>query len=268
MKKKVFITGGEGFIGRRIIEMFGDKYSFISPHRSEGFNLIDPSSFPQVNPDILLHLAGVSRKENYGKMASTNIIGTLNTLEFCRRTNSRMIFISSGAVYGNTSLPVNEKYFPAPNTFYALTKLVAEQICSYYNEKFNIPLLVLRVGNVYGPGQRDFLIPNIIKQFDNEEIVLDNESSKRDYIFLDDVVRGIEAGLRKDFKREIVNIGYGESYSVKEVARIITEKKLVFKNKDISKNDIFLDTSKAKKYLGWNPKVPLEEGIRIVLGSQ
>ncbi len=262
--KKILITGSEGFVGNRLVEKLGNKYNLELFDKNFNKDIINPKIFENLNADFVIHLAAITKSNDLSNMFNVNVNGTLNVLEFCKTSGAKLIFASSSAVYGDIDSPIKENSNLKPSSYYAMTKKLGEEMCRFYYDKFSVDSTILRIFNPYGPNQTDgFLISDILSQLDKSEIDLGNPRPKRDYIYIDDLVDAIDKSLDlKDFN--IINIGTGISYSVKELANQITDKKINFNDNSLVKSDIYADISKAKKLLSWVPKVSLKEGIKYL----
>ncbi|MBT3394990.1 NAD(P)-dependent oxidoreductase [archaeon] len=264
MVKKILITGSEGFVGSRLIEKFENKYDLTLFDKKFNRDITNPESFKGLDVDYVIHLAAITRSDNLFEMFDVNVNGTFNVLEFCKNSGANLIFASSSAVYGNIESPITETSNLNPSSYYAITKKLGEELCKFYYDNFSVNNTILRIFNPYGPNQTEgFLIPDILSQLGESEINLGNPYQKRDYIYIDDLVDAIDKSLDLN-KFNIINIGTGTSYCVKELVKKITDKKVNFSDLSMVESDIYADISKAKKLLSWVPKVSLEEGIKYI----
>jgi UDP-glucose 4-epimerase len=267
--KSIIITGSSGFIGKNLKELLERDYKIIEFDKGNNKDITKIEDFENLNADYVVHLAALMRKETPQEMLNVNVLGTLNVLEFCRKTGAKLIFISSSVVYGNVKGEIKEDYPLKPESFYGLTKLIGEEICKFYNKNFNVLTIILRFFNAYGKGQRDALIPEIISQLSEEKIVLRNPYPKKDFVYVEDIVEAINKSLNLN-SFEIINIGTGKSYSVREIAETLVklngkDKKIEFLDDtkiDIDSRAIF---SKAEEILKWQPTISLEEGLKKIL---
>ena len=222
------------------------------------------------NKDIsyVFHLAGKTFvPESWSQPFSfygTNVMGTENILEFCRKTGACLTYVSS-YLYGKPEyLPIDENHPIKAYNPYSHSKLLAEEICRYYKDQFQVGVSILRPFNVYGPGQSDqFLIPEMIKKMldpANSFIEVMDLRPKRDYLFIDDFTEALYMSM--DGPRGIYNIGSGYSLSVEQVLNEISTtagKEKIIKNKGIERPneifDLFADISKISKDLHWKPQV-------------
>ena len=278
MKEKALITGSNGFIGKQLREgLTGLGYSISEFNTADGDISKTELNFQGINH--VFHLAGKSFVPDSWKEPKAfydiNVTGTLNVLEFCRKTGASLTFMSS-YIYGIPQRqPIDESHPAKPANPYGHSKLLAEELCLFYQENFKVKTTVIRPFNIYGANQdKHFLIPHIISQlFDksSSEIEVLDLAPKRDYLFLDDLIKAIIVLFQKE-KTGIYNIGAGYSISVEEILNIIMDvagikKKVVSKN-TIRKNeipDVIADISKLKHDTGWSPQFTFEQGIVEVL---
>lgn len=279
---RILVTGSSGFVGSHLVKRLkGLGIDVICLDIKDGF---DVTVWKQVQSierfDILFHLAAksyVPDSYTYPRdFYHSNIIGTLNALELCRIHKAKMVFVSS-YVYGIPKyLPIDEEHPTAAFNPYAQTKIIGEQLCQGYNRDFGVPVVILRPFNIYGKGQNeDFLIPTIIKQAKTGRILLKDPCPKRDIVYIDDVIDlFIKAMEYNQTGCEIFNIGTGLSYSVRELTEMIID--LFGNNIEVEfkgqkrKSEVMetkADISKAKKLLGWTPKVNIREGLQRLVAD-
>jgi nucleoside-diphosphate-sugar epimerase len=275
MKKKLLITGSDGFVGAHLRRSLND-YEAVTFDVTDG-NVVT-HNFDDAEVSHVFHLAALtSAPESWEKPFDyyyVNMMGTVNILEYCRKTGASMTYVNTYPYGMPLYNPIDEQHPCAPNTAYNHSKHLSEDICRFYAENFNVSVTVLRLFNVYGEGQSPkFLIPHIIKQalFNHQIEVMDLEP-KRDYVYIGDVIDALKLTIgRKGFN--IYNIGSGESKSVKDVCDCVlsilnANKKIVSaeKKRKNEVTDIQADIKKIKHDLGWSPKTSfaaaLEKTIR------
>jgi nucleoside-diphosphate-sugar epimerase len=278
---KILVTGANGFIGSALIpKLLTQEYEVLSLNSSDGDIAEDSTLKKYANYDFfrVFHLAAKtfvpdSWKDPQG-FYRTNVLGTVNTLEFCRQKSIPLTFISA-YLYGQPEkLPINEDDPIKPNNPYAHSKYLAEQASKFYAKEFGVKVVIIRPFNVYGIGQNDkFLIPLIIKQaLEADEIGVKDLTPKRDYIYLDDLIDALIITIGTSNTFAIYNIGSGYSISVKDVISTIqeilgTNKKIVSDHivRKNEMNDVFADITKANKELGWYPNHAFHEGIKRIV---
>jgi nucleoside-diphosphate-sugar epimerase len=280
---KILITGSSGFIGKHLFSTLSKlKYSVCGFDINNSGDVVDEKTwnhFPKA--DVVIHLAAksfVPQSWQYpGDFIKCNVIGTTNALNYCKKNNAKLIFLSS-YMYGNPiSLPIPESAKLDPTNPYALSKKISEDICQFYCEKFGLDAIILRPFNIYGNGQPvNFLIPQIISQVkNNSEIIIKDSEPKRDFVYINDLINAIIKSIEINIKGySIFNIGSGVSYSVMELINII--QKLNMSNKPIistneRRRDEIMDTvadiQKAKNELGWEPEWTLHDGLSQLLNQ-
>jgi UDP-glucose 4-epimerase len=209
-----------------------------------------------------------------------NLLGTLNMLRASiKHKAQRFIFISSCSVCGNPeSLPVTEQTKTNPISPYAESKLIAERYCLGFSERHLLDSAVLRFFNVYGPRQGLNDYSGVITIFINQTkknlplIIYGDGTQTRDFVNVIDIAQAVTATLKSDkVNGEIFNIGSGKVTTIKELAETIieltgTKSKISYqlpRAGDIK--DSYADISKAKKYLHYEPKVYLREGLQTMI---
>lgn len=210
-----------------------------------------------------------------------NVGGTVTLMEAMRDVGvRRVVFISSGAVYGNQPVqPVAESMPPNPRSPYAVSKLSAEYYVRTIGALWNIETVCLRVFNAYGPGQRippvhTPVIPSFLRQaFENGTIVIHGDGNQsRDYVFVEDVVDAmLAASTAPGIDRLTINVGSGSETSVKEIARLAVEvtggKPEIILNprNEGGLSRLCADISLARDLLGYHPRTPLVEGLKMTV---
>jgi UDP-glucose 4-epimerase len=209
-----------------------------------------------------------------------NLCGTLNLIRACAQEDvGRFVFVSSCAVCGDPeSLPVREEHRTDPISPYAESKLIAERYCLGFQERQLLRSVVLRFFNVYGPrqGMNDYsgVITRFIDRVRQKEplVIYGDGSQTRDFVNVHDVVEAILASMKSsDSEGEVFNVGSGKPTSINELAKTILELAGVDLEIRYEKpragdiKDSYADISKAKKFLGYEPKISLRDGLRVLL---
>lgn len=274
---KVLITGYKGFIGQGLIRHLKENSVEIVYFEGDITNKIDSD----IDVDVVFHLGGVTKKEHFIKNPSlcfyTNVLGTLNVLDLCKKSRTKIIFPSSSGVYGpSQTFPISENHEANPQTIYAKSKYIAENLCESYAKSYGIDCFVLRLFNVYGRNQdSEFIVPYIIKNIiAGTAIKLTNPFSERDFIHVNDVVNAMDIAAKSKKKGfQLFNIGSGKNVKILDLAytieQILSSKlKMCFMNNE--KDSIpasIADISKAKKELAWEPAVNIEDGLKEVIND-
>lgn len=285
-EKRISVTGEDGFIGRYLVNALRELNSSTVSLKDQNGKSLDIRDRDLIKGkikelgdiDIIYHLAAktsvISSYENPYATYETNLFGTLNILELCRLCDIDKVVYASSYVYGTPQyLPIDEVHVTDPPNPYSRSKLLAEELCKSYQEDFGIKCIILRPFNIYGPGQRsDFLIPKIISSLSSGEVVVRDLEPKRDFVYITDMINAyIKAGeYQSDF--DIFNIGYGKSYSVKEIIekiiRIYGSNIRVACEGKRRRNEImdcYANTAKARVLLGWRPLIDIDEGLKMML---
>lgn len=202
----------------------------------------------------------------------TNALGTLNLLEYCRDNGiKKFIYSSSIGVYGNKiKPPVGEAHLIAPETAYGIGKYAGELFCRHFSKTYGMEIFILRYSSVYGPGQTSgVVLPIFVNRARNgQNIVIFGEGKKRqDFVYIKDVVDANLLALESN-RPGSYHIGSGVGSSMFALAR--TVKKIFGSDtmaitrdprKPEDSTRIWLDISKAGKYLGYQPKFDLQRGL-------
>jgi nucleoside-diphosphate-sugar epimerase len=277
---KILVTGANGFIGKVLCNQLilqGHEVAAISSDLGD-ISLI--KTWEQISAtDTVIHLAAKTfvpeSWKNPGTFLETNTLGTLRALEYCKKHQANMVYISS-YLYGNAkTLPINEEapvYTPNP---YALSKKNAEDYCRLFANSYGVNTVILRPFNIYGFNQNpSFLIPEIINQVLQKKTVhVKDLAPKRDYVFIEDFISSIIKCLHIN-QFEIINIGSGISYSVKEIIDMVqqicgTNYPVTSSNETRTAEimDTIADITKAGSILNWKPKISMLEGLSRVIES-
>tara|TARA_Y100000816_G_C26106034_1_gene587854 strand:- start:1796 stop:2776 length:981 start_codon:yes stop_codon:yes gene_type:complete len=300
--KKVLITGGCGFIGSHLVEFFLKKDYFVfvldkkgkrfSPdwikdlknkklikvysnvvNRNVVFNLVK-------KVDIVIHLAAlISIPHSYkhpNLHIKTNIHGTYNVLEACRKFKKKCIVTSSSETYGTgTSFPMNENHRLYAQSPYAATKISADQLAIAYFNSYNLNVKIIRPFNCFGPRQSPrAIIPTIITQVlaNNKTINVGNTETFRDYTYVEDLCRAFwKLSLSNNAMGEVINVGSGKTFKMKEIIKkivsltnykgsLITQKKRLRPiNSEVNK--LHCDNKKILKLFSWKNQTTLNQGL-------
>ncbi|MBN2717153.1 MAG: GDP-mannose 4,6-dehydratase [Deltaproteobacteria bacterium] len=228
--------------------------------------------------DVVVHLAayaGVRPSiDNPSLYQKVNLEGTVNLLEQCRRRDiKKFVFASSSSVYGGrTEVPFRESdNIMKPISPYAATKAAGEAICHSYHHLFGIQMHLLRFFTVYGPRQRPEMAIHLFARqlLEGKPVRLfgDGESS-RDYTYIDDIIDGVTACTENCHGFEVLNLGGSRTTSLKRLVEMISEQMGIapviewLPNQPGDVPITFADVSRAKAVVGYEPQVPIEEGVR------
>lgn len=299
--KNVLVTGGAGFIGSHLTKRLlneGAKVSVLVQYQEkvvnirlspvwEKLNIIEGDirnfdSMQQIKklaPEIIFHLAAfnhVGRSFSHVQECfDVDAKGTANLLESCEGYE-RFVYTSTSEVYGlQETQPFIETACPNPSSPYSVTKYAGELYVRMKQRVKNDPIVVLRPFNVFGPYQSpSAVIPELIlKAFKNERISTTKGEQTREFNFVDDTIEGfILAAQKEEAVGKVINVGSGKSHevSIADLAKKIvkfsgSKSALGIGDLPYRPNEIwrmYSDSSKAKKILGWEPKVSFDDGLK------
>lgn len=271
----ISVFGGTGFIGSRFCALTNRAPILIprdarAPASPESVYFISTTHNYHVFDDIHIDV-------------DTNLTLLLDVLKNLQPGKSVFNFISSWFVYGDTDLPASETSECHPKGFYSITKRAAEQLLISYCETFHIDYRILRLCNVYGPGdtgvgKQKNALQHIIHQLKaNAPVQLYHDGHFfRDYLYVDDVARAIDLCIDKAPLNRIVNIGSGDKTEFRDIilmardmlhstSTITTMEPPEF-HKTVQVKDFYMSIEPLKS-LGFNPQVSLQEGIGILCRS-
>lgn len=274
---KYLITGGEGFIGQNVTNLSGGK----SFDLKSGFDILDKD---QLSKEInfgegIFHLAAkISVPESFlyeEEYKKTNVLGLKNVIEIAKEKSCKIVFSSSAAVYGNYDRKVVENDILNPLSPYAKNKMDGEKLL----EQSGLSAVCLRYFNVYGPKQsKEYagVITNFIDKAKlNEDIVIFGDGTQvRDFVYVTDVAEANIKAMEYDGSVfEIINIASGEEITINDLAKLVIEltnssSKIIYKEARVG--DIYYsgaNIDKAKRLLGFTPKVNLRQGLISIINS-
>ncbi|MFC5405480.1 NAD-dependent epimerase/dehydratase family protein [Cohnella soli] len=299
---RIVVTGGAGFIGNRLVRKLvdaGHETIVIDSLEAGDAGRIPPgvrlyrllvqdrettTCIACLAPDVVYHLAaqvGVgSSLQAPSEDGETNVLGTLRVLDGCRQANSKIVFSSTSAVYGNTSgatRAIRESRACRPIVPYGLSKWTAEQYIRMAGEHRGVRYTILRYANVYGPGQSARGEGGVVACFlerSAERLPLvvhgDGEQS-RDFVHVDDIVRANMAALEAG-DGGTYNVSTGKATSVNRLAGLIEQ--LTGRNagrtyEEARSGDVRMSRLSPKRAwteLSWKATIDLKEGLSELIG--
>jgi NAD dependent epimerase/dehydratase len=233
--------------------------------------------------EVVFHLAALIgipySYEAADSYVQTNVLGTYNVLAACRQAGAgRLVHTSTSEVYGSAMrVPIDEGHPLQPQSPYAATKIGADMLAVSFHRSFGLPVAVVRPFNTYGPRQSTrAVIPSLLGQIYSDEvdaIRLGATFPTRDFNYVEDTGRGFLAVAACDRALgEVVNIGSGREISIGDLVELLF--RITGRRKDLLTEDkrlrpegsevhrLLCDNGRAREWAGWEPKVPLEEGLR------
>ena len=301
--QNILITGGCGFIGSEVtkqLSKIGAKVTILDNLSSgkkeyvkdfpnvtlvEG-NITDEKKLSQVVKDkeFIINMAALPFiPDSYlypMQFFDVNVNGTISLAlrAIKAKTVKRFVHISSSEIYGTAQYsPMDENHPTIPHSTYAVSKLAGEMAIYTMNKEHDLHAVIIRPFNSFGPNiTQPYIIPEIINQMlsNNDEILLGNVNSKRDFTYVSDTAKAIILSLVKDgIIGGAINVGSERSFSIKEIvdmiANILSKKvKLKIDSSRFRPHDVGLlicDYSKARKLLGWKPEVSIKDGLKMTI---
>ena len=303
--KRVLVTGAGGFIGSHLIEQLatlGAQVTALAHYNGAGNVGWISNIDPEIQKSIEVVLGDITDTEAMKSLAEkqdiifnlaaliaipfsyksprlylhTNLMGTMNILEACRSSGSRLIQVSTSEVYGTPeTTPIIESHAIKPQSPYAASKAAADSLCYSYVNSYNLDVVVIRPFNTYGPRQSTrAIIPTVISQIlsNSKTVRVGSTEPVRDFTFVRDTARALSlAGVTEGISGETIQLGTGEIISVgdllsicKEVFEQDFEVKVENERKRPKNSEVMIlhsDPSKARERLNWMPDVDLKQGL-------
>lgn len=270
---RILITGAKGFIGTNLVtHLRKEGFDIIEISRSLGYDFNNYNWVKKLpkNIDTVIHLAQSEHYKNFPNKAADifniNVKATFDLLEWSRNIGvTKFIYASSGSVYQNKgSIPSCETTQCNPLHFYGATKRSAELMVAQYRDIMDIE--ILRLYTVYGPNQKEMLIPNIINSLkSNKEITLaQGVGLVFSSIFIEDCVKIITQLVKKNSNSEYLNISSPEINSLKHVINILKEKTAITPNIKITDKPINYSLANTTALSNMMPNyefITLEQGL-------
>ena len=298
---KILVTGGAGFIGQNLVNKLSELHDvviFDNGFRGS-FTKSDNKKIKFVNGDItkisdweqipleidsVFHLGAINGTKFFyeipEKVLDVNIKGMQNLLEFSRKRDiDNILFTSSSEVYGYP------KIFPTPETeelsipdvynprfSYSSSKIIGEVLCINFTQKYNLKHTIVRYHNIYGPNMgHEHVMPQFIKKLiKNEEFSVEGDGTEtRSFCFIDDAIDATLLVNDDDsFKNRIFNVGNDVETSISDLLELLSKIsgkaiKPKFKPKDHAGTKRRVPEISKARSLGYNPKITLENGLRI-----
>lgn len=297
---KALVTGGAGFIGSHLVDRLLRNgcdlivLDNLSTGRLENlpdsgssccvkFHKVDVADLEAILPlfqgvDWVFHLAAladivpsIQKPMEYHR---SNVGGTVSVLEASRKSGvKRFIYVASSSCYGIPDIYPTPETEPArPQYPYAFTKYVGEQYVMHWGKVYKLPVLSLRLFNVFGPRSRTsgtygavFGVFLAQKLNNLPYTVVGDGAQTRDFTFVADVVNACIIAASSDLCNEVLNVGSGQTYSINKLVELLEGDVVYIPKRPGEPDRTHADIAKVRRLLGWEPEVSFKEGVNILL---
>tara|TARA_B100001175_G_scaffold59938_1_gene48525 strand:+ start:8555 stop:9535 length:981 start_codon:yes stop_codon:yes gene_type:complete len=298
--KRCIVTGGAGFIGSHLVEKLIKKNFSVTV--IDNFSTGRMQNLSQVKNKIKIVKKDITSEKNLNKYFKgvkyvfhlaakadivpsieqpklyydTNVSGTLNILEACRKHKiKKIIYAASSSSYGLAKyFPTNETSKINPEYPYAFTKHLGEELIAHWSKVYNLDFISLRLFNVYGIRSRTsgaygaMFGVFLAQKINNKPLtVVGNGKQSRDFTYVTDIADAFYKAAISKKKNEIINIGTGKPTAVIDIAKKLRSSYVFIKKRPGEPDKTHSSTIKAKKILNWKSKISINKGIKIMLNN-
>jgi GDP-4-dehydro-6-deoxy-D-mannose reductase len=294
-----FVTGISGFVGNHLARFlrgsgwtvhgfdqrpFGDGGKIFVGDLADRVAL--KNAMVESKPDVIFHLAGMIKSDKPQALYQANMLGTVNLFDSLIEIGQRPVVIaaSSSAVYGSGfgGRPISEKFKPRPMTHYAVSKLAQEIAALRYFDAFDLPVMIVRMFNLLGPGQSpDLACSAFARQIalaeihDEDEIVTGDLSARRDFVDVRDAARAFALIAEKGKAGQIYNVCSGRAVLMRKcLDEMLSMSPRQFEVRmdagKVQKNDVPIqvgDARKLNRISGWRPQIKLRQSLSDLLND-
>lgn len=297
---QTLVTGGCGFIGSHLVDRLladGHQVTVIDncstgrlenlAHQRDQENLkivqADICDHEKIAPcfekiDWVFHLAAladiVPSIQKPAEYYNSNVQGTFSVLEASKNASvKRFLYSASSSCYGiPDEYPTKENAEIRPQYPYALTKRLGEELALHWHLVYNLPVVALRLFNVYGTRSRTSGTYGAVfgvflgqKLANKPYTIVGDGKQTRDFTYVTDVVDAFVTAADSNISGEVFNVGSNNTYSVNQLVELLEGEKVYIPKRPGEPDCTFADTGKIKAMLNWSPKISLEEGVQNIL---
>ena len=286
--RRAVVTGGSGFIGCALVRhLRSEAWDVVAVDRKPFADADQPGRIADVAQEgalaglldertVIFHMAAsadvAASVANPRHDFDNTFRGVFEVLEAARHAGSRLVFPSTASIFdASNTLPLSERAFPRPTSPYAAGKLGGEAYCHAYHRSYGVDVRIARLFSVYGIGMFRFAIHDIVRKIQqnhDELVILGDGNQVRDYLFIDDAVRGLTMVATEGASGEEYNVASGVPVRLVDLARLIAE---LMGHPDIRIRPSgrsfagdtprwYADISKVRA-LGFEPRVDLRSGL-------
>jgi UDP-glucose 4-epimerase len=293
------VTGGSGFIGSHVVDELVDAGALAvvfdavvnRPNLERALaagqvqvvegDVTDAAAVRSAifGADGVFHLAVLPLGDCVAdprRCLEVNVVGTFNVLEAARESGVRkVVFSSASSVYGETPETMDEAHPLEARTMYGASKIAGEYVTRAFEDMYGLEYVILRYMNVYGPRQQGGLVVNVLRRIlAGEPPVINGDGSQSfDFVHVRDVARANLAAMRSEVSGEAFNVGSGAEVTVREVVERLLDAAGSDLSPEYRTDERVLmarrvgSSEKARRTLGWEPGVGLDDGVRDVVQS-
>ena len=269
------VTGSRGFIGRHLVSRLRH-LDWRVEEWTEDVRSLGGYDEPA---DAVFHLAATVRQDTFaadpGEGLDVNVTGTLAAVNYCHKVGATCVVTSTSGVYQPTGADVliSEESATAPTRPYTISKWLAENISRRQSADLDIPCTVLRIFNVYGPGQHpSFLVPYVVDRLRmGLPVSLRTPEAHRDFIYIEDVVDSLLLAFERGSSGfRLVNVGTGQATRIIDLVRTAKDVFGVRAAVDTSRSPetgpsaVIADTTRARDELGFEARYTLKDGLNAI----
>lgn len=301
MNRRILVTGSTGYIGGHLVrhlltvpdaDIFGFNRNADKRLPAERFmegDILTANLQPwlaEIRPQVIFHVTGTSPKALFEQQLLLNAEGTRRLLQAVVDSGQKpkVVIVGSAAEYGLRHEPVDENAVCLPEGEYGISKLAQTQIAQAFARRYNLPVIIGRVFNAYGHGQRHLVIAALASQIaqaearfpEPSEVHVQNLRSKRDFIHVDDIVEALlhlsNLEEHNQTSGQVYNIASGRSTAISTILDELLDltqlsrdelKRVELKLHGRQQEDTsWADIGKIVQHTGWVPKISLEEGLK------